>query len=450
MIAALYAGRTARRLTTFTVGFSDGEPPAARQSSPSARAHGRPSVRRSSRAGRERGRRPQRPRSDGVASRRAAERGTASVVCFPVHGVGVKVALTGTGADEVFGADGKWRALEGWPARTQMRRWRENGARGWAHLWSGRLSDRRSLHEGRRDASGPREAAECVPRSAADVRHRRLVPRIFFGRPGTDDVRDAATWADLNAQLAGAALPIADRFSMGHGVQARDAVPRPRVRAVHAVDSVVDSRASAGPEAASPAGRAPHASGRHRGRQSGAARICRSGHWLRHAPSRLGGVDVVGRSAAEARTHKSGALFPASSRPIKRARTTRARSGARSCSDLAPWGFSSRSAASRGPRSHFPTSRRAFEQSARPHRQVQRRYKQVFRRRRLLTNLFRGWPVDSLATVHGDSLPEDHSVCDSVLPRGEPTRFIGRGLSRCFRGRTGLPKARRTRATGFA
>ncbi len=36
----------------------------------------------------------------------------------------------------------------------------------------------------------------------------------------------------------------------------------------------------------------------------------------------------------------------------------------------------------------------------------------------LLTNLFRGWPMDSLATVHGDPLPVDHSVCDRFFRVG--------------------------------
>ncbi len=220
VIASLYASRTAQRLTTFTVGFSDGSlrPPAnlavARHTAGLLSSdHHELTVS------------AEEVINDIVPMAWHLEEphsgGLLPWFVFKIMASEGKVALTGTGADEVFGGDGKWRALERWPVRTQMRKWRDGGMSGWAHLFGLGGSPIAGAYMKSASMLPDREKRSDVFIDSREMSDTATLFEDLFREAGTSDVRDASTWADLNAQLTGAALPMADRFSMGHGMQAR-------------------------------------------------------------------------------------------------------------------------------------------------------------------------------------------------------------------------------------
>jgi asparagine synthase (glutamine-hydrolysing) len=148
----------------------------------------------------------------------------------------VKVGLTGTGGDELFGGYGKWRAYERGQAgyrRTWREWWAGERPRSYAHpaesyfLYLDDAEKRGSVLAG--EMNGVRD-------TAAWVRERMEAAEA-------PAARDAFTAVDLEAQLPEEFLLMTDRFSMAHSLEAR--VPfldRPFVEAMLAIPSARRTR----------------------------------------------------------------------------------------------------------------------------------------------------------------------------------------------------------------
>ncbi len=119
-----------------------------------------------------------------------------------------KVALTGTGGDELFGNYGKWRPLEGGPAARLLRRPIS------ASRFEAGFVDRFYYfpeREKREILTGDPDAGE----STTD-----FLFRIFNAAPA-GNVRDRVAYTDIKTQLPEEFLMMTDRFSMAHSVEAR-------------------------------------------------------------------------------------------------------------------------------------------------------------------------------------------------------------------------------------
>jgi asparagine synthase (glutamine-hydrolysing) len=132
---------------------------------------------------------------------------------FVFEGMGghVKVGLTGTGGDEMFGNYGKWRPLEGGALRRRL-----FGAA--TRIGGDRF--RRAFFEnyyyfGDREKRAILADAGAGCRDTGDMLYDRLVAM----RAG--NVRDAAAGLDISTQLPEEFLLMTDRFSMAHSVEAR-------------------------------------------------------------------------------------------------------------------------------------------------------------------------------------------------------------------------------------
>jgi asparagine synthase (glutamine-hydrolysing) len=136
--------------------------------------------------------------------------GLPSWAVFKAMSRSVKVGMTGTGGDELFGNYGKWRELEG----------------GWLqrHFLGKRITrDRfRSRYFERYYYLPDQEKREwvfqaCVPGAdTADVLYRTV-----FQEDGKGDIRDRCARVDLATQLPEEFLMMTDRFSMAHSIEAR-------------------------------------------------------------------------------------------------------------------------------------------------------------------------------------------------------------------------------------
>src|SRR5262249_35102012 len=132
---------------------------------------------------------------------------------FVFEGMGrqVKVGLTGTGGDEMFGNYGKWRPVEGGalgrryfgvPKHIGRSRFCRNYFRNFYYFPD---AEKRAVF-----ADG---AAGC--RDTADMLYDR-----FIAAPASN-VRDAAACLDISTQWPEEFLLMTDRFSMAHSVEAR-------------------------------------------------------------------------------------------------------------------------------------------------------------------------------------------------------------------------------------
>ncbi len=129
----------------------------------------------------------------------------------------VKVCMTGTGGDELFGNYGKWRTYESpWRAlRAAVGRVRR--AAGW-------LRDYRRYPIGSRYSmyfsdADKRAMLKSEPRSEEAVSERLIETLWQESRPAT--VRDGVRLVDLQIQLPDEFLHMTDRFSMAHSIEAR-------------------------------------------------------------------------------------------------------------------------------------------------------------------------------------------------------------------------------------
>jgi asparagine synthase (glutamine-hydrolysing) len=137
--------------------------------------------------------------------------GLPSWFVFQSIGRDFKVALTGTGGDEMFGNYGKWRPMEGrsllgWLSVARMPVERQRFRRDFfdAYYYFLDAEKRAVLADG---------GAGC--RDTADAFYDRLAAT------GAANVRDAVACLDIGTQLPDEFLLMTDRFSMAHSVEAR-------------------------------------------------------------------------------------------------------------------------------------------------------------------------------------------------------------------------------------
>jgi asparagine synthase (glutamine-hydrolysing) len=129
----------------------------------------------------------------------------------------VKVCMTGTGGDELFGNYGKWRSYESsWRGlRAAVGRVRRTA--GWLRDFRRYpIGSRYSIYFGEADK---RSMLKSEPRSDEEVSERLIESLWRESRPAT--VRDGVRLVDLQIQLPDEFLHMTDRFSMAHSIEAR-------------------------------------------------------------------------------------------------------------------------------------------------------------------------------------------------------------------------------------
>jgi len=129
----------------------------------------------------------------------------------------VKVCMTGTGGDELFGNYGKWRSYESsWRAlRAAVGRVRRTA--GWLRDFRRYpIGSRYSMYFGEADK---RAMLKSAPRSEQEVSERLIETLWRESRPAT--VRDGVRLVDLQIQLPDEFLHMTDRFAMAHSIEAR-------------------------------------------------------------------------------------------------------------------------------------------------------------------------------------------------------------------------------------
>jgi asparagine synthase (glutamine-hydrolysing) len=141
--------------------------------------------------------------------------GLPSWAVFGAMAGNVKVAITGTGGDELFGSYGKWRAHQlGSRLSFGLVRQRVRSARDLLALVQ---TPHGLLHAGYFTESQKRRLlCSTAPRASTyELLERR------WRRTGERDPREAVLRVDLELQLAEEFLPMTDRFSMAFGIEAR-------------------------------------------------------------------------------------------------------------------------------------------------------------------------------------------------------------------------------------
>jgi len=129
----------------------------------------------------------------------------------------VKVCMTGTGGDELFGNYGKWRSYEStWRAlRAAVGRVRRTA--GWLRDFRRYpIGSRYAMYFGEADKRG---MLKSEPRNEEEISERLIETLWRDSRPAT--VRDGVRLVDLQIQLPDEFLHMTDRFSMAHSVEAR-------------------------------------------------------------------------------------------------------------------------------------------------------------------------------------------------------------------------------------
>jgi asparagine synthase (glutamine-hydrolysing) len=137
--------------------------------------------------------------------------GLPSWFVFREMGGKVKVALTGTGGDELFGNYGKWTGLEG----SALTRWLRSSAGGISrdhfrsafferYYYCADAAKRRVLVDG-----------DGIDHDTADMLYERFASDPKVG------IRDSVARLDIETQLSEEFLLMTDRFSMAHSVEAR-------------------------------------------------------------------------------------------------------------------------------------------------------------------------------------------------------------------------------------
>ncbi len=137
--------------------------------------------------------------------------GLPSWFVFKVMGEKVKVGLTGTGGDEMFGNYAKWSPLEGRRLRRLMPRRKHQ---------IGKALFQKSFFE----ASyywPDSEKREVLAQSAKPWRDTNDLLFDGLSDGSTASVRDAASLVDIETQLPDEFLLMTDRFSMAHSLEAR-------------------------------------------------------------------------------------------------------------------------------------------------------------------------------------------------------------------------------------
>jgi len=132
--------------------------------------------------------------------------GLPSWLVFKAMSAGVKVGLTGTGGDELFGNYGKWRELEGWPlARASVagERFTREYFERYYYL---------------PDATKARLVLQGEPGAAAST---GAMLHAIFAQADAPTVRDRVAALDVATQLPEEFLMMTDRFSMAHSLEAR-------------------------------------------------------------------------------------------------------------------------------------------------------------------------------------------------------------------------------------
>jgi asparagine synthase (glutamine-hydrolysing) len=129
----------------------------------------------------------------------------------------VKVCMTGTGGDELFGNYGKWRSYESPWRALRVTAGRVRRTAGW-------LREYRRYPIGSRYAvyfneAEKRSMLRSEPRSAEVVSERLIETLWQESQPAT--VRDGVRLVDLQIQLPDEFLHMTDRFSMAHSIEAR-------------------------------------------------------------------------------------------------------------------------------------------------------------------------------------------------------------------------------------
>lgn len=152
--------------------------------------------------------------------------GLPSWYVYEMIGRDVKVALTGTGGDELFGNYFKWKRYEDGPeglARVtakELKHWaaaeREEHALRYplGHYYARYFSD--AAKNAVLLAEPP--AGGAAGQGAAPT---EALLQSLWERSGADNPRDAVAWIDFQLQLPEEFLLVADRFAMAHSVEAR-------------------------------------------------------------------------------------------------------------------------------------------------------------------------------------------------------------------------------------
>jgi asparagine synthase (glutamine-hydrolysing) len=127
---------------------------------------------------------------------------------FKIMAREVKVGMTGTGGDELFGNYAKWRQLEGGPVARLLGRDEVDAAR-FESGFFGRFYYLSEAEKRDRVVAAPPEG----PGTAAFLYERY--------RSATGTIRDRVAVTDIETQLAEEFLMMTDRFSMAHSLEAR-------------------------------------------------------------------------------------------------------------------------------------------------------------------------------------------------------------------------------------